>query len=309
MSENIYLRLRPFLPPSLREGNTESVHYLLFPEVKQEFFDEVIQRKVRRMTTILDLTRYLRDLKSLSFKVPLRDLIIVHKDQQYLDDIKDFDHYIKEELRVQNLSFTTDEDGHGVVYKVKADWPVLGKKLKKDMPKVKNALALVSSAEVKEFMETKTITVGGIVLGEEDLQVPLISLFSVLMSLQVSRDIDPAYTTHYIANHDNDVLVLLDPTVTAEAQTESIARECINRVQKLRKKAGLQTTDDIRMEYRLLQDDTAGIQEAISIHEEMITEKVRGKLVPTKDSAADGLIMEEEQIVAEVRFLLRLLRL
>jgi|SRR5579862_7847505 len=173
MAENIYLRLRPFLPPQLRKQNTESVHFLLFPEVKEEFFDEVIQRKVKRMTTILDLTRYLRDLKSLSFKVPLRELVIVHKDEQYLDDVKDFDHYIKEELRVQKLSFTTDEDGHGVVYKVRADWPVLGKKLKKDMPKVKNALALVSSAEVKKFIETKSLVVGGITLGDEDLQVPV----------------------------------------------------------------------------------------------------------------------------------------
>jgi isoleucyl-tRNA synthetase len=95
----------------------------------------------------------------------------VHKDQQYLDDVKDFERYIKEELRLEKLSLTTDEDGHGVLYKVKADWPVLGKKLKKDMPKVKKALAEVSSTEVKRFLETKSIVVGGITLGEEDLQV------------------------------------------------------------------------------------------------------------------------------------------
>jgi isoleucyl-tRNA synthetase len=70
MSENIYQRLKPFLPPSLLTGHTESVHFLLFPTAKKEFFDEVIQRKVRRMTTIIDLTRYLRDKESLSFKVP-----------------------------------------------------------------------------------------------------------------------------------------------------------------------------------------------------------------------------------------------
>jgi isoleucyl-tRNA synthetase len=69
MAENIYLRLKRFLPASLSGGNKESVHFLLFPEVKAEFFDEEIQRKVRRMTTIIDLTRYLRESKSLSFKV------------------------------------------------------------------------------------------------------------------------------------------------------------------------------------------------------------------------------------------------
>jgi len=63
------MRLKPFLPPSLLEGHTESVHFLLFPEVKEKFFDEAIQRKVRRMTTVLDLTRYLRESRSLNFKV------------------------------------------------------------------------------------------------------------------------------------------------------------------------------------------------------------------------------------------------
>jgi len=176
MAENIYLRLKPFLPPSLLEGDTTSVHFLLFPTVKTEFFDEVIQRKVRRMTTVLDLTRYLRDKENISFKVPLRDLIIVHKDPQYLEDVKELEHYVKEELRLQKLTYTTDEDGHGVVYKVKADWPVLGKKLKKDMPVVKKNLEKVTSQEVKQFLETKSIVVGGITLGEEDLQVFPLSL-------------------------------------------------------------------------------------------------------------------------------------
>jgi len=66
---------------------------------------------------------------------------------------------------------TNDEEGHGVVYKLKVDWPVLGKKLKKDMPKVKQGLGLVSSGQAKEFLETKSITIAGIALGEEDLQV------------------------------------------------------------------------------------------------------------------------------------------
>ena len=95
----------------------------------------------------------------------------MHKDQQYLDDVKDFEPYILEELRLGKLTLTADEDGHGVLYKVKADWPVLGKKLKKDMPKVKDALGKVTSAQVKKFLETQSIVVGGVTLGEEDLQV------------------------------------------------------------------------------------------------------------------------------------------
>jgi len=69
------------------------------------------------------------------------------------------------------LTFTTDEDGHGVVYKLKVDWPVLGKKLKSSTKDVKQGLSSVSSAQVKRFLETKSIVVSGITLTDEDLQV------------------------------------------------------------------------------------------------------------------------------------------
>ena len=53
------------------------------------------------------------------------------------------------------------------------------------------------------------------------------------------------------------------------------------------------------------------MSEAVLAHEGMIAEKVRGKLVPSKDgeSKGDDLIMEEEQSVSGVKFLLRLLKL
>jgi isoleucyl-tRNA synthetase len=120
---------------------------------------------------------------------------------------------------------------------------------------------------------------------------------------------DPDYVTKYVRHNDNDVLVLLDPTVTDSAQSEAVARECINRVQKLRKKAGLQTTDDIRMEFKLLDKDSAGIKDAIMSHEDIIMEKLRGKLVLAPDDVLTDLIMEDEVTVGNVRFLLRLLKL
>jgi isoleucyl-tRNA synthetase len=66
---------------------------------------------------------------------------------------------------------TNDEEGHGVVYKLKIDWPVLGKKLRQHTARVKAALNSVSSAQAKAFLETRTITVAGITLEDEDLQV------------------------------------------------------------------------------------------------------------------------------------------
>jgi isoleucyl-tRNA synthetase len=120
---------------------------------------------------------------------------------------------------------------------------------------------------------------------------------------------NPEYKTHYASQHDSDVLVLLDPTVTEAAARENLARECINRVQKLRKKIGLQTTDDVRMEYRLLDPDTSGMREAIRLHKDIALEKMRGPLVEAENDDAKGLIAEEETSLNGVRFTLRLLKL
>lgn len=50
-------------------GDTRSVHFLSFPEVKEEYLDENVERRVRRMQAVIDLTRNLRDKHTLSLKV------------------------------------------------------------------------------------------------------------------------------------------------------------------------------------------------------------------------------------------------
>ena len=42
MTENIYQALRPFIPEDPSLPDTRSVHFLSFPEVKEEYFDSDI---------------------------------------------------------------------------------------------------------------------------------------------------------------------------------------------------------------------------------------------------------------------------
>jgi isoleucyl-tRNA synthetase len=49
--------------------DTRSIHFLGFPEVKDEYFDADIERQVKRMQTIIELTRNVRDKHTLPFKV------------------------------------------------------------------------------------------------------------------------------------------------------------------------------------------------------------------------------------------------
>jgi isoleucyl-tRNA synthetase len=69
MTENIYQSLREFIPEDPAAGDTRSVHFLLFPVVKEEYFDIDIERQVQRMQAVIDLTRNVRERNNLSLKV------------------------------------------------------------------------------------------------------------------------------------------------------------------------------------------------------------------------------------------------
>lgn len=298
LTDNIYQRLLPFIPKNLQAEDARSVHFLAFPEVRKELFDPQVERRVARMQKVIDLGRVSRERRTVGLKQPLKTLVVIHRDQQYLDDIKSLEKYILEELNVRDLVLTADEAKYNVVYSVTADWPVLGKKLKKDMARVKKALPGVTSDQVKEYVKEKFIVVDGIKLREEDLVV-----HRGVTEDESSKNLE--------TNTDRDVLTILDMEIHPELAQEGLAREIINRVQKLRKKAGLQPTDDIRMEYRVYSDpDSVGLETAFESQSATFEKSLRRPLDKIDDnSSKDGLIMEEDQEVQQATFLLRLLKL
>ncbi|KAK3321127.1 tRNA synthetases class I-domain-containing protein [Cercophora scortea] len=304
LTETIYQKLLPHIPENLRSEDYRSIHFLPFPEVRKELYNKVVERRVQRMQKVIELARYSRERRGVGLKQPLKTLVVLHHDQQYLDDIKSLEGYITEELNVQRLVLTSDEAKHNVQYSVSADWPVLGKKLKKDMGKVKKALPSVTSEQAHDYVLSGKIVVDGITLEEGDLVVK-----RGLKEDDSSKNLE--------TNTDNDVMTILDAEVYPNLLEEGLAREIINRVQRLRKKAGLLTTDDIKMEYRVLADpEDIGIEKVFESHNDMIAKALRRPMdkhevthiegqIP--DEPEKGVIAEEEQEVQKATFLLRLL--
>ena len=70
MTETVYQGLRPYIPSTLDLGkDPRSIHFLRFPKVRQEYFDPEIERQVKRMQSVIELGRGLREKNSLSLKV------------------------------------------------------------------------------------------------------------------------------------------------------------------------------------------------------------------------------------------------
>jgi len=252
---------------------------------------------VQRMQAVIELSRNIREKNNISFKVPLKELLVFHPDSKYLEDIKPLQRYVESELNVRDIVFSSDEALSGVKYRAVADWPVLGSKLRKDIGRVKKALPDVDSDAVKQYIIDGKLVVDGIELQAGDL--------SVQRYLELPATAEGQFAT----NSDNDVVIRLDIQIHADLQSEWLARELVNRVQKLRKKAGLQATDDILVFY-LFEDDTgADLRGALTEHKDFIQRTVGNLPIDVKERQANQqLIIEEEQEVADVKFKLYLVK-
>ena len=266
----------------------------------------MVERRVGRMQRVIELARISRERRKVGLKTPLKTLVVIHPDQTYLDDVRSLEGYITEELNIRDLVLSSDEGKYDVQYSVSADWPTLGKKLKKDAQKVKKVLPSLTSDQVRRFVVDRGMTVDGIRLDSEDLLVK-----RGLREDESSKNLE--------TNTDDDVLIILDAALHPELAQEGLTREIINRVQRLRKKAGLVPTDDVKMEYKVLSDpDQVGIEDVFEgqgkvlekalrrpVDKHVVTE-VEGKI---PNGMVDMVIFEEEQEVQKATFLLRLVKL
>lgn len=306
LTDSIYQRLLPHIPKSERAKDPRSVHFLDFPEVREELFDEEVERRVARMQRVIELGRVSRERRTIGLKQPLKTLIVIHPDKIYLSDVSSLKSEICEELNIHDLILSSNENKYNVQYSVSADWPTLGKKLKKDAQKVRKALPALKTEDVRQFVALGKITVDGIHLEQEDLLVK-----RGLKEDESSKNLE--------TNTDDDVLTILDVEMHPNLLREGIAREVVNRVQQLRKRAKLVPTDDVKMEYKVLSDpDNIGIEEVFEGHGRTFEKALRrpiDKHVVTQvggeasDAMTEVVLAEEQQEVQKATFLLRLVKL
>ena len=82
--------------------------------------------------------------------------------------------------------------------------------------------------------------------------------------------IDTAQTEGYVSESDNDITVVLDTNLTPELIEEGFVREIISKIQTMRKEAGFEVTDKIRVSL----GDNQVIENIFRNHEDQIRSEV-----------------------------------
>ncbi|GAB7366790.1 hypothetical protein MBLNU230_g0741t1 [Neophaeotheca triangularis] len=314
LSDNIFQRLTPHLATSTTaNSDLRSVHFTPFPTVRTELYDPTVERRVSRMQKVIELGRLARERRTVPLKTPLKTLVVLHQDPQFLEDVRTLSGYVTEELNLRDLVLSSDENKYGVEYTVAADVKNLGVKFKKDAAKIRKALPSLSPEQIAHFLETGSIDVEGHTLQSEDLRVR-----RGLSETQAKKSPELEVAV------EEQVMVLLDSFAYPELAQEGLAREVLNRVQRLRKRAGLVPTDDVKLGYRVLaplseaaEGEKAANAEVSRLEGERTVESMfetqKGAFAKAAQGGVvvggEGTVVDEEEVeVRDLRLLLRLLR-
>ncbi|KAI6218653.1 Isoleucyl-tRNA synthetase [Aphelenchoides fujianensis] len=87
----------------------ESVHFALIPESKSELIDETAERRVAAMRQVVDIARAIRE-KEISVRYPLKEIVVMNRDPQFLQDVESLQQYLLSELNVKKLINQVSEE-------------------------------------------------------------------------------------------------------------------------------------------------------------------------------------------------------
>jgi isoleucyl-tRNA synthetase len=188
---------------------------------------------------------------------------------------------VLEELNIQKLSLTTNKVSFGVKMKAEPDHKVLGLKFKKDFKKILAAVKALTDEQIEECLAK-----GGIELEGEWIQSS---------EMYISYDVNCEDSGNMEVACSGSVLFILKTLQTQELKDEGTSREIINRIQKLRKKAGLVPTDPISVQL-YLNDELHRVMKGFQTQVESALKcKVTCKAL-TENHLDDYFISEEHKI-------------
>ncbi|KAK7312173.1 hypothetical protein VNO77_35842 [Canavalia gladiata] len=264
-------------------GSEESIHYCSFP-TEEGKRGERIEQSVTRMMTIIDLARNIRERHNKPLKTPLREMVIVHPDADFLDDINGkLREYVLEELNIRSLVPCNDTLKYASL-RAEPEFSILGKRLGKSMGIVAKEIKAMSQEDILAFEKA-----GEVIIANHCLK---------LTDIKVLRDFkrpDGMTEKEVDAAGDGDVLVVLDLRPDESLFEAGTAREIVNRIQKLRKKVALEPTDMVEVYFESLDEDKSVSQRVLHSQESYIREAIGTQLLPCSLMPTHAVVLGEER--------------
>ena len=259
----------------------ESVHLSNFPEGFESVIDKELEEQMQLAQDITSLVLSIRKKVNIKVRQPLQKILIPVRNKHIKQQIEKVEDLICSEVNVKEIEYLTDTEGF-IKKKIKPNFKLLGARLGAKMKAAANAITGMSQDEIAALERNSEIV---ITVDNEPVTVNAAEVDIV------AEDI-PGWS---VANK-GQITVALDITVTPELENEGIARELVNRIQKLRKDGGLALTDRIIVKIQ----DTALITGAITKYNTYICAEILSdniEIVPQLTQSAD---IEVNDIIVKI---------
>ena len=225
-------RLYKDLNAATNKENFESVHLAEFPVMVENFVDKSLESKMWKAQTVSSLVLSLRKKEMIKVRQPLQKVMIPVLDKVFKAEIEAVSDLIKAEVNVKEIVLL--EDASGVLVKqIKPNFKALGPRFGKDIGLISKEIQALSKEQIdrldKEGSIILEISGKSITLTTEEVEI-------------TSQDIPG-----WLVANSNGITVALDITIDDKLRNEGVARELVNRIQNLRKDAGFEVTDKIKV--------------------------------------------------------------
>ncbi|MBO5154666.1 MAG: isoleucine--tRNA ligase [Eubacterium sp.] len=227
MAEDIYRNL----VCSIDKDAPESVHLCDFPVANEAWIDAELEKNMEAVLKIVVMGRACRNSANIKNRQPIGTMYV--KAPETLSEF--YTAIIADELNVKKVEFAEDVSKY-TDYTFKPQLRTVGPKYGKFLGQIQKALAeLDGNAAMAELKSKGSITLDSVssdvVLSEEDLLITMTQMEG------------------YQTEGDNTVTVVLDTNLTEELIQEGFVREIISKIQTMRKEAGFEVMDRIRVSY------------------------------------------------------------
>ena len=260
----------------------ESVHLSFYPDPEKPEYtyrDEGLEQRMEDAREVVSLCRSARNEAGIKVRQPLEKAVIVGPDSKRIEAVQAFEPLLREEVNIRHFVFQSDSSGLSEK-QAKPIFKKLGPKFGAHVNQVAEIIAGFSSLEISrlEAGEKIRISVNKTKHGEiarDDIEVQE----KAAPGLQIQKG--------------QEWTVAIDTHLTEELVAEGLAREFINRIQNMRKDAGFEVTDRIRVHF----EASSVLHRAVRMRESHIREEVLA--VSLEDRFQPGVYHKEWDIDQE----------
>ncbi|MBR6770125.1 MAG: isoleucine--tRNA ligase [Lachnospiraceae bacterium] len=262
MTEDIYRNL----VCSLDNSAPESIHLCDFPVADESMIDLKLEAEMKEVLKIVVMGRACRNAANIKNRQPIGTMFV--KAETGLDEF--YQEIIREELNIKTITFTA-EVGEFTSYSFKPQLRTVGPKYGKLLGGIQKELSALDGSEAMSRLEAERVLrfeVNGtpVELTKEDLLI------------------ETSQKEGYVSEADNTLAVVLDTNLSEELVEEGFVYEIISKLQTMRKEAGYEVMDRIRVSV----EGNDKIAAVLEKNKDMIAGKVLADEIGLADSNDSG---------------------